>query len=179
MRRWSAVAATIGAAAVAAVMITTPAPAATSPAWLDHLKDATRPYQTVKVAKADGYGKFKDADGIACIDMPGEGGMGVHFVKGPLVADPGLDIRQPEALVYAPDRDGTLRLAALEFIVDKAAWDAHHSKPPRLFDGTSFDQTPAPNRFGLAPFYSQHVWIWKNNPAGVLAMWNPQVHCPK
>jgi len=53
-----------------------------------------------------------------------------------------------------------------------------HSKPPRLFDGTSFDQTPAPNRFGLAPFYSQHVWIWKNNPAGVLAMWNPQVHCP-
>ena len=31
MRRWSAVAATVGAAAVAAVMITTPAPAATSP----------------------------------------------------------------------------------------------------------------------------------------------------
>ena len=80
-------AATIGAAAVAAVMITTPAPAATSPAWLDHLKDATRAYQTVKVAKADGYGKFKDADGIACIDMPGEGGMGVHFVNGDLVGD--------------------------------------------------------------------------------------------
>ena len=64
-RRWSAAAATIGAAALAAVMISSPAPAHTKPDWLDHLKDATRAYQTVKVAKADGYGKFKDADGIA------------------------------------------------------------------------------------------------------------------
>ena len=26
-------------------------------------------------------------------------------------------------------------------------------------------------------FYSQHVWAWKRNPAGPLAMWNPNVHC--
>ena len=143
------------------------------------MRAATATFHNIANAEDAGYGLLHDLAGLTCIAMPGEGGMGVHFVKGPLVADPGLDIRHPEALVYAPDRDGTLRLAALEFIVDKAAWDAHHSKPPRLFDGTSFDQTPAPNRFGLAPFYSQHVWIWKNNPAGVLAMWNPQVHCPE
>ena len=29
----------------------------------------------------------------------------------------------------------------------------------------------------LAAFYSQHVWAWKRNPAGPLAMWNPNVHC--
>ena len=143
------------------------------------MRAATATFHNIANAEDAGYGLLHDIAGLTCIAMPGEGGMGVHFVKGPLVADPGLDIRHPEALVYAPDRDGTLRLAALEFIVDKAAWDAHHSKPPRLFDGTSFDQTPAPNRFGLAPFYSQHVWIWKNNPAGALAMWNPQVHCPR
>ena len=145
---------------------------------LARMRAATARFHNIATATDAGYGLLHDTAGISCIDMPGEGGMGVHFVKGPLVADPGLDIRHPEALVYAPDRDGTLRLAALEFIVDKAAWDANHSKPPRLFDGRSFDLTPAPNRFGLNPFYSQHVWIWKNNPAGVLAMWNPQVHCP-
>jgi hypothetical protein len=143
------------------------------------MRAATATFHNIANAEDAGYGLLHDVAGLTCIAMPGEGGMGVHFVKGPLVADPGLDIRTPEALVYAPDRDGTLRLAALEFIVDKAAWDAQHSKPPRLFDGRSFDLTTAPNRFGLAPFYSQHVWIWKNNPAGVLAMWNPQVHCPK
>jgi hypothetical protein len=143
------------------------------------MRAATATFHNIANAEDAGYGLLHDVAGLTCIAMPGEGGMGVHFVKGALVADPGLDIRHPEALVYAPDRDGTLRLAALEFIVDKAAWDANHSKPPRLFDGRSFDLTPAPNRFGLNPFYSQHVWIWKNNPAGVLAMWNPQVHCPK
>jgi hypothetical protein len=143
------------------------------------MRAATATFHNIANAEDAGYGLLHDVAGLTCIAMPGEGGMGVHFVKGPLVADPGLDIRHPEALVYAPDRDGTLRLAALEFIVDKAAWDAHHSARPRLFGGTSFDLTPAPNRFGLAPFYSQHVWIWKPNPAGVLAMWNPRVHCPK
>ncbi len=142
------------------------------------MRAATATFHNIANAEDASYGLLHDLAGLTCIAMPGEGGMGVHFVNGALVGDPGLDIRTPEALVYAPDRDGTLRLAALEFIVDKAAWDAHHSKPPRLFGGTFFDQTPAPNRFGLAPFYSQHVWIWKNNPAGILAMWNPTVHCP-
>ncbi len=143
------------------------------------MRVATAAFHNIADAQDAGYGLLHDVAGLTCIAMPGEGGMGVHFVNGDRVADPALDIRRPEALVYAPDRDGTLRLAALEFIVDKAAWDAHHNARPRLFDGTSFDLTPAPNRFGLAPFYSQHAWIWKHNPAGALAMWNPQVHCPK
>lgn len=142
------------------------------------MRAASATFHNIANAEDAGYGLLHDLAGITCIAMPGEGGMGVHFVKGPLVADPGLDIRTPEALVYAPDRDGTLRLAALEFIVDKAAWDATHGTAPRLFGGRPFDVTPAPNRFGLAPFYSQHVWIWKHNPAGELAMWNPTVHCP-
>jgi hypothetical protein len=79
--------------------------------------------------------------------------------------------------VYAPDRDGTLRLAALEYLVDKLAWTSTHSAPPTLFPGNPFDETDAPNRYGLADFYSQHVWAWKRNPAGSLAMWNPNVHC--
>ena len=37
--------------------------------------------------------------------------------------------------------------------------------------------TPGPNRFGLPPFYSLHVWAFKHNPAGMFEMFNPNVHC--
>jgi hypothetical protein len=170
------------AAAPAPVAVTAhhhPAPAAgPTAAQLARMRAATTGFHNIATAEDAGYGLLHDTAGLTCIDMPGQGGMGVHFVKGALVGDPALDIRHPEAVVYAPDRDGTLRLAALEFIVDKAAWDAHHSARPALFRGAPFDLTPAPNRFGLAPFYSQHVWLFKPNPAGTPAMWNPRVTCP-
>jgi hypothetical protein len=37
--------------------------------------------------------------------------------------------------------------------------------------------TPDGNRFGLPAFYSLHAWVWKHNPAGTFAMWNPNVTC--
>jgi hypothetical protein len=155
-----------------------PAKAAPTAVQVARMRAATARFHNLATAEDAGYGVLHDVAGLTCIDMPGEGGMGVHWVNGDLVGNPALDIRHPEALVYAPDGDGTLRLAALEFIVDKAAWDAHHAKRPELFRNAPFDLNTAPNRFGLAPFYSQHVWIWKPNPAGTLAMWNPRVTCP-
>lgn len=155
-----------------------PPAAGPTAAQLARMRAATTRFHNIATAEDAGYGPLHDTAGITCIDMPGVGGMGVHFVNGPLVGDGALDPRHPEAVVYAPDRDGTLRLAALEFIVDKAAWDAHHATRPALFRGAPFDLTPAPNRFGLAPFYSQHVWLFKPNRAGTLAMWNPKVVCP-
>jgi hypothetical protein len=148
-----------------------------SAAQIARMRAATDRFHNIATAEDAGYGLLHDKAGITCIDMPGTGGMGVHWVNGALVGDPTLDPRKPEALVYAPDRDGTLRLAAVEFIVDKAAWDARHSRPPQLFRKAPFDVTGAPNRYGLDPFYSQHVWIWRPNPAGVLSMWNPKVSC--
>jgi hypothetical protein len=103
--------------------------------------------------------------------------MGIHYVKGTLVGDGAVDALTPEALVYAPGKAGQLHLAALEYVVFKADWDADHSSPPSLF-GHEFNVTPAPNRYGLPDFYSLHVWIWKHNPAGMFASWNPDVSCP-
>ena len=60
-------------------------------------------------AKADGYGLFVDAAGIACIAQPGLGTMGIHYVNGGLVGDTVLDPAKPEALVYEP---GIVRPAA-------------------------------------------------------------------
>jgi hypothetical protein len=140
------------------------------------LRDATNKFHSIAVAEKSGYGLLTDKDGIACIDMPGMGGMGVHWANTTLVGDPAINPNQPEAMVYAPQRDGTLKLAAVEYVVVKAAWDAANPKPPSLF-GHTFNTTLEPNRFGLPTFYSLHVWVWKHNAAGTFEMWNPMVVC--
>ena len=151
----------------------------------DHLaglRAATDKFHSIAVAEQSGYGLLTDAQGIACIDMPSMpgmpgGGMGVHWAKSALVQDPAIVPNTPEALVYAPARNGTLTLAAVEYVVLKADWEKTHSRPPRLF-GHTFNFTDEPNRFGLPPYYSLHVWVWKHNPAGTFEMWNPKVKCP-
>jgi hypothetical protein len=140
------------------------------------LRFATGKFHNVQVAQNNGYAFFTDAKGIACIAMPGMGGMGVHFVNGALVGDPAERIRHPEAMVYRIDHAGMLRLAAVEYVVLKDAWDAKHRHAPRLF-GHKFNLTGAGNRYGLPPFYSLHAWVWHHNPAGNFKMWNPTVHC--
>jgi hypothetical protein len=104
------------------------------------------------------------------------GAMGVHYVKGDLVGDDRAEPLRPEALVYEPVEGNKLRLVAVEYVIFQAAWDAHHQSPPKLF-GQKFALTSAPNRFGLDAFYSLHAWVWKHNPAGTFAMWNPRVSC--
>ncbi|MCY1138064.1 hypothetical protein OWR29_08650 [Actinoplanes sp. Pm04-4] len=155
----------------------TPAYASWCRSDLDRLKHDSAKYKRVAVAEKAGYGRFLDQDGIACIDMPGMGAMGVHYVNGDLVGDGKIKARTPEAMVYEPDRAGKLRLVAVEYVVIKQAWDAGHHQPPALY-GHRFDFTDSPNRYGLPPFYSLHVWVWKHNPAGTFTMWNPRVHCP-
>jgi hypothetical protein len=136
---------------------------------------ATAKYRNLATASAAGYGILKDVNGISCIDMPGMGAMGVHYVKGALVGDGAVDPLTPEALVYAPE-DGHLHLAALEYVVFQADWDAHHSAAPSLF-GQTFSLTTSPNRYGLPAFYALHAWLFAKNPAGTFAPWNPRVSC--
>jgi hypothetical protein len=161
-----------------------PAVSMTSPA-----RSATAKYHSLTVAQKAGYSILADTAGITCIAEPGMGAMGVHYVKSDLVKDPEIDSAHPEALVYAPDRHGKLQLAALEYVVIKADWDASHPQPPGLgygaqdtlappwLFGHEFNFTDAPNRYGLPPFYSLHAWVWKANPGGTFEMWNPSVTC--
>jgi hypothetical protein len=160
-----------GAVAVGAISVT----AASGDSATAAARRANAKYHDISTATHDGYGLFKDANGIACIDMPGMGAMGVHYVKGAIVGDGAVDALAPEALVYAPDH-GHLRLAALEYVVFQSDWDKNHSSPPSLF-GHPFSLTASPNRFGLPPYYSLHAWLYKKNPAGTFAPWNPRVSC--
>ena len=146
----------------------------------DSLRDArkaTEKFRKLAVAEHNGYGILKDAAGIACIDNPGVGGMGVHYVNGDLVGDGAVKATTPEALVYEPRPDGRLRLVALEYVVFQADWDAHHAKVPRLF-GENFELVPDGNRYGLPAFYELHAWVFKHNPRGLFDDWNPRVTCP-
>jgi hypothetical protein len=140
---------------------------------LDAAKAATAQYQDVEAAKDAGYGEFRDAANIACIELQGEGGMGVHYVNGGLVGDDVIDPLRPEALVYEP-HGKKLQLVALEYIVFANNWT--RAAPPSLF-ARSFDYTPAPNRFGIPAFWSLHAWVFRNNPAGNVMAWSPHVNC--
>jgi hypothetical protein len=144
------------------------------------VRNATEQYRDVPTAEAAGYGLFVDAQGIACIELAGVGGMGVHYANGSLVGDAVIDPLRPEAVVYAQGGGGKLKLAALEYIVFQEAWEAEHgagAEPPSLF-GAEFDLTPAGNRFGIPAFYALHAWLFRGNPAGQLTPWNPKVTCP-
>jgi len=91
--------------------------------------------------------------------------------------DATLDPDQPEVLVYAPDRHGDLRLAALEYVVFQAPWNAEHGADvPALF-GETFHSVAEPNRYDVPAFFALHVWIWEPNPAGTFADFNPDVSC--
>lgn len=124
-----------------------------------------------------GYGLLTDAAGIACIDKPGVGAMGIHFVNGGLVGDGRVNALTPELVVYEPEPNGRLRLVAAEYVVFQDAWDASHSDPPELF-GREFELVEAGNRYGLPPFYELHAWLWKHNPLGMFEDFNPRVNCP-
>jgi hypothetical protein len=164
------------AAVVVLSLVAAAVPAGAASDTESNARQATAVYQDPAAALAGGYELLTDAAGLACIDQPGTGAMGVHYVKGALIQAGTLDPARPQALVYELDSTGHLRLVALEYVVFQASWDAAHSAPPTLF-GQQFMLTPAGNRYGLPAFYSLHAWVWKRNPAGTFAMWNPRVRC--
>ena len=146
-------------------------------ASLSAARSATAKLHTLDKANAAGYtAKVVDKDGLTCIAEAGQGAMGVHYLNQALLDD-SVAAGKPELVVYEPRSHGGPKLVALEYLAIKSVWDASHSAPPSLF-GQAFNVTGADNRFGLPPYYSLHAWLWKQNPSGMFAMWNPSVRCP-
>jgi len=139
---------------------------------------ATAPFHSTKLAGRAGYGPFpKGAPLHECISsLDGTGAMGFHWLDADNLSTH-LDVRKPQVLVYAPDRHGRLHLVALEYVVFKADWDAAHpGTTPMLFE-QMFMETGFPNRYAIPAFYSLHVWLWRYNPSGLFAPFNPRVSC--
>ena len=147
---------------------------------LAELRAATAGYHRLGVALDDGYGAFAidprpgahPTTGLpgapTCFDNA-SGGMGVHYVDGANLGDPTVNVDSPEALVYEID-NGRLRLVAVEYLVPDTAVD--EKNPPTLF-GREF------HPHSYLPVYILHVWVWKHNPDGMFADYNPKVGaCP-
>src|SRR5690554_526150 len=131
-------------------------------AQLNELRELTEKYKDVNVAIADGYEEDVDEDGNPnFVANPELGGMGVHFINGAYVADGEVDALKPEVLVYEPVGDGEYELVAIEYLTVGG-------ERPSLY-GQEFDDGPFEDSFAL------HVWIWKEDPSGMFAPYNPNV----
>lgn len=131
------------------------------------LRAAVSRYQTREQAEAGGWSTFLTPCFVSAVE--GEGAMGFHIARGEYLSDGILDPAKPEALLYEPQSNGTLRLVGVEFILPGAPTDT----PPVLF-GQEFAWVEAFGIWGL------HVWPWLDNPTepnGLFAPWNPRVSC--
>ena len=148
-------------------------------ALVQAVRSATEKYKNVRSIEGPGDGyelKF------GCVSGGDFGAMGMHFVNFKLV-DGEVDVTQPEIVLFEPTPNGGIRITGADFLVPVAAWDAahavppaEHAAPPELM-GQLFHLFDSPNRFGLDPFYTLHVWAWKDNPNGTFGNWNPDVSC--
>jgi hypothetical protein len=135
------------------------------------VRDATERFKDSAVAENEGYGLQ-----FGCVSGSDYGAMGMHFVNFPLVFDGELDPAHPEIVLYEPLPSGKLRITGADYLVLADAWHAKHAEQPQLM-GQLFHFFDSPNRFGLPPFYTLHVWAWKDNPSGAFTNWNPNVSC--
>jgi len=140
-------------------------------ALIKAVREATERFQNPAVAEGEGY-----ALQFGCVSGSDVGAMGMHFINGSLVGDGELDVTRPEIVLYEPLPNGRLRLTGADYLVFADAWNAKHAGPPELM-GQLFHLFDSPNRFGLPPFYTLHVWAWKENPNGAFTNWNPNISC--
>ena len=128
------------------------------------LRRVTAPFHRFETAVAAGWA----APITPCMSDPNAGGMGVHYGNVGLI-DGSVQVDQPELLLYEPEKNGRMRLVAVEYIIPYT-FRARSAEPPVLF-GQEFKQNDTFQLWGL------HAWVWEENPSGMFASWNPRVTC--
>lgn len=138
-------------------------------------------YKDPILAIHDGYWSS-----VGCMEYPtggGEGamkyppgGMGVHFLNFQYVG-PKLDPTKPQVLIYQPVGNKLHLIAAEWFMPVEVAGGTVPTVFGKPLEG------PMEGHMPLMPeglhHYDLHVWLWKQNPAGVFSPTNPNVKCPK
>ena len=149
---------------------------------LAQVRRATAKFHRVDAAIAAGYqlGWVNGAGKTivnTCVKHPTDataGAMGWHYFNAALMADNAVNANEPEVLVYEKTSDGELKLVAVEWVVRSA-------------DSNPTGVSEAPSVLGMEmhilvkkpgpAFYLMHGWIWRENPSGIFADWNPDVSC--
>ncbi|MGH7466012.1 MAG: hypothetical protein ACREK1_12600, partial [Longimicrobiales bacterium] len=182
-------------AVLAEALMSAPAPGEPD---LDAVRAATERFRNVDVALAEGY--IPDPSGMcATAEMEGrpaeEGAMGIHYFRPDLLGVAGppnprvdgtstyTDFSQPAVLIYEPQMDGSLELVAVENLVFQKAWTESGNTSPPTFHTVAYESmvddpaTEVDEAHGFAPHYDRHVWVFRENPNGVFAPFNPNVTC--
>lgn len=149
-----------------------PAPAAAPTDTVAAVRQATARYHDPAVAIADG---FVATD--ACAAHPALGGMGLHYTNPARVADPAIVATEPEVLLYEPTADGGVRLVGVEYLRFDPDQDLSTDDGRPSVLGVDFDGPMPGHEPGMPIHFDLHAWIWKHNPAGQFAVWNPTVRC--
>lgn len=129
------------------------------------LRNVTAAYHDFATASRAGW----STQITPCMTDPGgAGGMGFHYGNTALI-DGTASVEKPQLLLYEPEKNGELRLVAVEYIIPYS-FHPRSAAPPVLF-GQQFAQVDIFQLWGL------HAWVWKENPSGIFAPWNPRVGC--
>jgi hypothetical protein len=172
-------------------------PAPGEPTLAD-VRRATERFRDLEVAISEGYIRdpFDLCDTAEMMGKPASlGAMGVHYFRSDLLgisAPPSprvngngthTDFLTPAILIYEPQADGSLELVAVENLVFVKAWHERGHAAPPTFHGVEYDRmaddpgTAADDAHMFEPHYDRHVWIYRDNPNGVFAPFNPAVTC--
>ena len=165
---------------------------------LAEVRALTERFRDVNVALAEGY--VRDPGNMCdTAEMMGRpaalGAMGIHFFRPDLLGISGppnprvdgngthTDFRRPSILIYEPQADGSLQLVAVENLVFQASWHAQGNSGPPSFHGVAWDTmaddpaTQVDEAHLFMPHYDRHVWLYRENPNGMFAQFNPAVTC--
>lgn len=172
-------------------------PAQASAPGDEEIRAATARFQDLNVALKEGY--IRDPSNM-CMTAPMEGApkqlgaMGIHYFRpdllgitaeAPRVAGTGMhtDFTTPGVLIYEPQADGRMTLVAVENLVWADAWRATSKELP-TFRGNEYyrmvDNPATPDideAHGFMPHFELHMWLYRNNPNGLFAPFNPSVTC--
>jgi hypothetical protein len=165
---------------------------------LAEVRVATERFRDVNVALAEGY--VRDP-GNVCDDatLMGRsaslGAMGIHFFRPDLLGITGppnprvsgtgthTDFRKPAILIYEPQQDGSLELVAVENLVFVDAWKKAGNTAAPSYQGVEYDlmrddpATKVDEAHMFEPHWDRHVWLYRENPNGVFAQFNPNANC--
>jgi hypothetical protein len=178
----------IAVAAVACGDDTTTSP---EQAGINQIRNLTDSYHDLTVATNAGYTGWSPDPTVAGSTCPSsaDGKMGYHKVNvalrggaaDPAAGDAVIDITKPEMLLYEKSSTGAMSLVGVEYLVFKAAWERVNgvgAAPPEILghpllaSSHTFPGNPNP-----IDHYELHVWVWKDNPNGMFAPYNPTVTC--
>ena len=162
-----------------------------------NIYEATKRFQDVETALAEGY--IRDPFDL-CDTSPMMGGpafmgaMGVHYFRPDLLGITGAEPRvngnglhtdflQPAILIYEPMEDGSLALVAVENLVFQEGWHAAGNETRPDFMGYEYfgmvdnPVTKADEAHKFEAHYDLHMWLYKANPHGLFTPFNPAVSC--